>query len=326
MLNTQSPLTEPVIEADLLAIVRASFNHDTELVEHRQLTGGLFNTSYYLATQNPQREVIVRIAPSEVKHSAMFNYEKTMMQSEPVVYDIMHDNGLPVPDVIAMDATGTVISRQYILLDYLDTTPMNDPSVPDDVKSQLQQQLGAYLKQMHNITHEKFGRVQADGTVDGDTSWRIVFEKLFAEAVQRCREHDLIEDEILIQAEKALIKHASLLDDPEVRPALIHGDLWDANVLLTSDDDNQWQIEAIIDVDRAMFADAEFDACLWYNTPDFLIGYGTRQNQSEAAQIRHKLYHLYQDFFHLFVFAMQIPLQDRVKLHYDNAHNFLQML
>ncbi|MBN1564523.1 MAG: phosphotransferase, partial [Anaerolineae bacterium] len=129
--NVQSPLVEPVTESDLLMMLRATLDPEIEIVEQRQLTGGLFNTSYYLATRHPDHAIILRIAPAASKHNTLFDYEKTMMAAEPAIYDLMRGVGIPVPDVLAIDTAQRVIPRHYILLDYLKTTPMNDPAVPE---------------------------------------------------------------------------------------------------------------------------------------------------------------------------------------------------
>lgn len=322
--SVQSPLVEPVSEADLVAILRVSLDIGIELVQHRQLTGGLFNTSYYIETQHPNHEIILRIAPSEQKHNTLFDYEKTMMTAEPAIYKLMREQGVPVPDVLAIDATGRVIPRHVILLRYIDSIPMNDSTIPDDAKPALQKQLGAYLRQMHTITHEQFGRVQPDGEVIGDASWRVVFGDMLAESIRHCREHHLLEPETLSQAEEYFAAHAAVLDDFTIRPALIHGDMWDANVLVTRNGTGELEIGAIIDVDRAMFADYAFEAALWYDTSDFHAGYAHKLDDSPSAQLRRKLYTLYQNLFHVFVFGIQIPVPEEVKHQRESIHNLLK--
>ena len=311
MLETiQSPLIEPVAESELVTLLRATIDPDIELVQHRQLTGGLFNTSYYLATRRPDHkecESILRIAPSASKHDTLFDYEKHMMTAEPAVYDLMRDADIPVPEVIAIEPSGRVIPRHFMLLRYLDTIPMNDPTVPEQAKPALRRQLGSYLRQMHAITNDRFGRVQPEGNVTGDTRWRVVFGDLFAEATWRCRQHDLLKPETLTHAEHLFAAHAACFDDPAIQPALIHGDVWDANVLLAQNGTGDWQIAAIIDVDRALFADREFEAALWDNTPDFNAGYGQPLTHTPEAELRRQFYKLFHALFHIFVFGVQIP-------------------
>lgn len=324
MLETvHSPLIEPVTESDLIAILRTCLDPGIELVQHCQITGGLFNTTYYLVTHRPDHEIILRIAPSEQKHTTLFDYEKTMMAAEPAIYALMRRGGVPVPDVLAHDSTGRVINRQVILLRYLDSTPMNDPAIPDEARPALRRQLGAYLRQMHAITHGHFGRVQPDGTVHGDASWRVVFGDLWEEAIRRCRDHDLLKTETLAQLERQLAAHSHRLEDPAIKPALIHGDVWEANVLLQQNKNGVWQIAAIIDADRALFADRMFEAALWDNAPDFIAGYDHPLDDSDSAQHRQMLYQLYHHLFHIFVFGVQIPASDLLRHHRQSVHHLL---
>lgn len=70
--------------------------------------------------------------------------------------------------------------------------------------------------------------------------------------------------------------------------------------------EGQWSIAAIIDADRSMYADPEYEYILWENNPDFIRGYGKEINASEEAVFRRKAYHLAQTFFNTYVFKIQL--------------------
>lgn len=64
------------------------------------------------------------------------------------------------------------------------------------------------------------------------------------------------------------IKNKDLFDQV-TRPVLVHNDLWEANVLVHQEN-GELNIAAIIDGDRSMFADREFEAILSSESAAFM--------------------------------------------------------
>ena len=72
-------------------------------------------------------------------------------------------------------------------------------------------------------------------------------------------------------------------------PYLAHGDLWYGNILV----DPQNRLTAIIDGDRAVFGDPEFElATGWMISDSFLEGYGKGLDPNPDAVLRRRLYKL----------------------------------
>ena len=72
----------------------------------------------------------------------------------------------------------------------------------------------------------------------------------------------------------------------------MHTDLWEGNVLL---DEKSHEIVAIIDGDRAVFGDPEFEfASSWMNNDNLRKGYGKeKEADSKEKNIRKKLYEIF---------------------------------
>ncbi|MCL6630943.1 MAG: fructosamine kinase family protein, partial [Armatimonadetes bacterium] len=99
------------------------------------------------------------------------------------------------------------------------------------------------------------------------------------------------------------------LFDKVSEPRLTHNDIWEPNVLVRKND--KWHIVALLDADRAMFADREFESALWWNTESaFWDGYGTRIDPSPEAELRRKFYELYVNLWQAFAFRVQISHPD----------------
>ena len=79
--------------------------------------------------------------------------------------------------------------------------------------------------------------------------------------------------------EETFLHHSAVLDAITV-PHLIHGDLWYGNILV----DRERNLAAMIDGDRALFGDPEFElATGWMISDSFLEGYGRGLDMSEEA-------------------------------------------
>lgn len=86
---------------------------------------------------------------------------------------------------------------------------------------------------------------------------------------------------------------------------LIHNDIWSPNVLVHKKD-GDWHIAAIIDADRAMFADSDFEFALWDADQSFYKGYGSQLDESADAVLRRNFYELYMAMFCTWAYRVQI--------------------
>lgn len=283
-----STLFEPIADSQIQAIIRASISSTAGVASCRLIDGGHFNTSYDIRTSNPDRHVVLRIAPRDDR--PLLDYEHTMMLAEPKVYDVLARAGVPVPNVIAVDGSRSVVDRVYMLMDFVEAVPLTHPSVPADARAYLMREAGRYMAIMHGITGERFGRIAPDGSVKGPGSWAEFFGEILNETVDKCIEAHALDDD-LGAVPDLYAKHREVFDECR-GPVLVHNDFWDPNILVR-EEDGVWRIEAIIDADRAVFADREYEYALWENAdPDLLAGYAVPLDQSDNAQLRRKFYRL----------------------------------
>lgn len=95
------------------------------------------------------------------------------------------------------------------------------------------------------------------------------------------------------------------LFDIKEKPSLVHTDLWDANILVRKAE-NTWEIAAVIDADRAIFADREYElATPWLVGEDFMRGYGVPLDMTREGCLRREAYNLLGNFFAAYVFKVQ---------------------
>ncbi|GIP27498.1 hypothetical protein J23TS9_26280 [Paenibacillus sp. J23TS9] len=305
--NQISSLYAPVTHEQILSIARDTFGEGCKVKQISLLKGGQFNTTYVFETESPQGKWVLRLAP--VEHAHLYSFEKKMMAVEPYIYGLLQAEDIPSSRVIRYDETGNLIARPYLLIEFIESVQLNDPSISPAEYSRLKEELGEHTRQLHAITSDCFGWPQPDGSIRGYEKWSGMLVELAAEVAERCREHHVFEDQVLNEFTAVFRDNRSLFDDITV-PSLVHNDLWDPNVLVSRDEDGELHIAALIDADRAVYADREYEFIVYENQPDFLKGYGYELSMEVRPRARRVAYQVMMAFLCAFVYEVQIVKPD----------------
>lgn len=298
-------LIEPVFEDTLAAIARKAFGRGAELKSSRLLTGGQFNTAYLLETRSPDVRAVLRIAPPD--NRSLFTYEREMMEAEPWIYERIAEAGVPAPRTIALDASRTVIDRVYIVQEFVDALPLNHADVPAEARAELMREAGRLAARIHAVRGEEFGWPVGDGSLRGGPSWTAVFGDLLTETCEAAVAESILSPEQSEAVHKRFTERQDAFDQC-VSPVLVHNDIWAPNVLVARDGD-VWSVKAIIDADRALFADREFEYILWDDDAfhdEFMDGYGAALDPAADAVWRRLLYRFYWYLFAAWCYRAQI--------------------
>jgi aminoglycoside phosphotransferase (APT) family kinase protein len=305
-LSETPQLVKFVSEDQVLAMIRASFGDQTEITCCHPILGGQYNTLYDIETQNPDHHVVLRIAPSS--DLPLRRYERTMMLAEPHMYDLLRNAGVPTGKILSTDGSRTIIDRDYLIMDFIEAVPVNHPSVPEDVRPHIMRKAGEYTKVMHSIMADKFGWITPDGSVRGSTSWAEAFGELMVETYTNCQDTGIITGDQADMALECYWKNRDIFDECKI-PSFVHNDLWAPNIMVREKDE-EWQIEAIIDADRSLFADREFEFAIWENgDKNLLSGYGIPPDKSPNAMLRKRFYsmQLYMQYSWFYLVLMSDP-------------------
>lgn len=303
MSQNESKLYKPLTTEEIEAIVEEYWGVLSRPLGCKLLKGGLFNTTYLLEGNLPEQKWILRVAPEELKH--LFSFEKKMMAVEGSIYKLMNANGIPAPNVLHYNDSHRHVKRNYMIMEYIDSIPMNDPSLTPEEHALLQEDLGRYMKKMHDITADHFGWPQPDGSVQGHIRWSDALLDFAQEVYDRCLAAQLVDAKLLEEFLACYTEQTSLYDEIKT-PALIHNDIWDPNVLVSRDEGGIPHIAAIIDADRAMYSDREFEMILSYNVPAFMKGYQAALDPSPRAATRRTAYQMLWKFASIYIFDQQI--------------------
>ncbi|MWV43656.1 phosphotransferase [Paenibacillus sp. HJL G12] len=302
-----SSLFAPVTDEEIRMIAQDTFGTDCEVRHISLLKGGQFNTTYLFETEAPEGKWVLRLAPQELEH--LYSFEKQMMAVEPYIYGRLQEEGIPSSRVIRYDESGRLTQRPYLLIEFIDSMQLNDPAISPEEYSRLKEELGRYTRQMHAITSERFGWPQPDGTIRGHETWSGMLIELGVEVAERCREHHVFEDHVLDEFEAVFSRNRALFDEIAV-PSLVHNDLWDPNVLVRRDEHGELHLAALIDADRAVFADREYEFIVYENHPSFMKGYGTELSMDLSPRARRTAYQMMLSFLCAFVYEIQIAMPE----------------
>lgn len=233
------------------------------------MEGGMFNTTYLVEYGAARKKAVLRLGP--VNRHLLMGFEQNLMNAECYVYARCREIGIPCSTVLVCDTSRQHIDRDFMIVEYIPSVVMAKATLTEDQRGSLNRKLGEYLTHLHRTTAGNFGfasRICA-GIHFSRWSDALIFEvgEISAQLVQAGGMTDAQARALL----RCYEDNRTLLDEITT-PHLLHTDLWEGNVLLTEDGK---QIAAIIDPDRAVFGDVDFEfASPWMDNPAMLAGYG----------------------------------------------------
>jgi aminoglycoside phosphotransferase (APT) family kinase protein len=274
---TSSPTQPAVSEEDISRIVAEGLG--AGVLGAEPLSGGTFAV-VWRADLDDGRRVVVKVGPPA--SARLLRYEKGVIPAEAEYYRLIRSQApaVPVPDVLAVSA-----QPAWLIASMLPGTPLADR---DSLRAR--QQLGAALRAVHAITGPHFGYTgDRPSAADWPTAFAAMIDDIRADAADW--------NVPLPPLDGVVARYRDVLAAAD-RPALLHFDLWDGNVLAGPDG----SLTGLVDGERYLYGDPLLDfvspALLRRieDLPDhpFLAGYRA-DPFDESARIRLALYriHLY---------------------------------
>jgi aminoglycoside phosphotransferase (APT) family kinase protein len=283
VINRKSNLFQEPTEQELRAILTESLGPG-EMEPPRLLEGGLFNTTYLISRTNPPGKYVLRMGP--VNRHLILPFERKLMQAEQEACRLLALHDIPTSRVVACDTSRRVIDRDYMMVEYIPSIPILDNSVPEGEKDHLYEQVGRYTAQMHTITGPRFGRLADVANGDGYSTWYDFLQAETEQLEQACRPYGIFPQGEISQIMEILWKYRAFWGKVEI-PRFVHMDLWDGNILVQpSPDGAGFQVAAIIDGDRALYGDPDYDfSSPWMSREAFFRGAGHEKIDPEKAMI-----------------------------------------
>ena len=182
--------------------------------------------------------------------------------------------------------------------------------------------IGAATAKLHGIQTSKFGRIAEVKDGGGFDLWsEALLHELYdwekvgvPAALFEMSEHTQI---------RRLFERAAPYLDEIKEPRLVHTDLWPGNILIRTDTPSP-QFAAIIDADRSIWGDPdfEFSSIRWtYAEENFWEGYGRKLSQEPAYRIRRSIYTLLNRLWNAYVYLCEYNQPDNAMRELDDARN-----
>lgn len=319
--NRQSPLFSEITPGKLAAIV-ARHLPMRELLSAELLSGGLFNTIYLLTFYGGER-IVLRAAPE--RHELLLPYEHNLMHAEVLATKRFLERGIPAPRIYAVEDDMMLLPRTYMLTEYIPGAPLHNMNISATAKNTCYVEAGRYIRQIHDIAGTEYGRLAQICTGGGFFTWREAILNEVA-TLKRCSApYRLFEPVEYAMIDEVFALNSSTLDEI-IEPRLAHGDLWEGNLLVDGSGE-RYNLTAIIDADRALFGDPDFDfPSGWMMNEAFSHGYNRELSQHRNAVIRRKLYSLIYSITNCYVWKCQHMNPSESLPHYRSVRRLLKEL
>lgn len=300
-MNTQSSLYKELTNDELKQIIESNFN-TTQISEIELLDGGMFNTTYKICFGEPTKKVVLRLGP--INRHLLLDFEQSLMEAENYVYKCCESYNIPCSTVLVCDTTREIVDRDYMIISYIEGVALSNLKLPKEIKANLYCEIGKYMSKFHSITNKSFGRVSyiVEGKIF-DTWYDYLYFEI-SDITSKIEKYDAFTKTELQQIKEVYQKNKQLLNEITL-PILVHTDLWEGNILVSKTDD-KYEVKAIIDADRAIFADVDFElASPWMINDDFLKGYNPNFDfedfNSQKRVIRRKIYLILYNMIDIYV-------------------------
>lgn len=257
----------------------------------QRLEGGLVNTVLRLDLDRPPFRAVVKLHRST---GDTFAAEARALEF------LRTRTACPVPRVYLEDGSARLIPYAFLLIEHLPGRCLDGLELEPAERADLEVQLAEILGALHAHKGDRWG-----GFVDTDRA--ATWADLFMTRLMSARAHPKVElrlePRVLALVDDAIRAAPAWLADAGT-PSLIHGDVWDGNLLVRRDRD-RWQLSGLLDP-ALQFADVEYELAyleVFDGRRDaFFAAYPQEQARRPGYQLRRLVYWLHTALIHVALF------------------------
>ena len=131
-MEIKSSLYRELSESELQQVISTALH--TTFTDYRLLTGGLFNTTYFVDTVDCGK-VVVRMGP--VNRHLLMPFEHQLMRTEAMFYDLCRAGGVPVSEVLFLSTDKSILDRDIMIVRYIPSKNFYDIHAEGELHTQL---------------------------------------------------------------------------------------------------------------------------------------------------------------------------------------------
>ncbi|WP_406070128.1 phosphotransferase family protein [Micromonospora sp. NBC_01638] len=249
-----SPTQRSLTSDDVAYLVRASFGPHVRVRDTGPLAGGGYATVWW-ALLDDDRRVVLKLAPPA--GTPLLRYERGLCAAEARYFHLVAEHAPQVPVPLVLRHGSDPAYGEWLVTTMLPGRSLAELAeagvAVDDGPARYD--LGVALAALHRVTGDRFG--YDDGRAGGPT-WRAAFtamlDALLADAIDWHVRLPVTPDRL----HTLVGRHADVLDEVR-RPALLHFDCWDGNVLAAPDPDGRLRLHGLVDGERFLYGDPLLD-------------------------------------------------------------------
>jgi aminoglycoside phosphotransferase (APT) family kinase protein len=181
--------------------------------------------------------------------------EPSRFVGEARAYNLLAGSALPVPQVVKLDLSKTLVPYPYLITSKLPGITIIDswPALTQAEKASLTFQAGKYLALLHQYSGPCFGRLKNLHTQARFTSWYDFLADFFTYYASEVLNQQLLAPALVARIEAGLVKCKPVLDRVII-PCLVHNDYHFENLL-----QKDGNLTGIIDFEHALYGDPSLD-------------------------------------------------------------------
>lgn len=212
--------------------------------EIRRLDGGLVNTVLLLEFDRSPYRAVVKLHRSQG--------DRLAGEARALEY-LKAETSCPVPEVYLHDSSTKTLPYAFLLLEHIEGVRLSSLDLEPEERAEIDRQLASVLAELHGHHGTTWGDFQVPQT-------REPWEDSFATRLANVRSDPAVARRItaehLARVDRAIDHARRALGDPGL-PTLVHGDVWDGNVMVRQEG-GRWQLAGLLDPDL-QFADVEYE-------------------------------------------------------------------
>ncbi len=256
------------------------------------LQGGIVNSVFRLEFDRPPHRAVVKI---HGRDGDTFAAEARALEY------LGAETACPVPSVYLHDSSARLIPYSFLLIEDVPGVCLKSLDLEPSERADIDVQLADVLGELHDHRGRGWGGVDTDDTSE---TWA----DLFAARLAAARAHPAVAErlaaDVLARVDEAIDLARPALRDPG-RPTLVHGDVWDGNLMVRREN-GRWRLTGLLDPDL-QFADVEFELAYLevFDTPReaFFAAYADRQTLRPGYERRRLFYWLHTALVHVALFG-----------------------
>jgi aminoglycoside phosphotransferase (APT) family kinase protein len=249
-----SPTQRVIGPADMAQLTREAFGAGVDVVAARALSGGGFAAVFRLELSD-SRTVVLKVGPPP--ETRLLRYEQGIIGAEARYLRRVAQAALaiPQPRLLHYGNDAPTFEGEWLFTEYLSGVALTELGDAPGGDEKVRADLGEAIARLHTITGEHFGY---DGARAQAGTWPKAFTAIVEWMLADAADWNI---DLCVPADRirqVIARHIGLLEAVD-RPALVHFDLWDGNVLCTKQSDGRWGLQGLVDAERCLFGDPLID-------------------------------------------------------------------